>query len=489
MRNRRPLAVVVSAALLALGVSVPAPATTWMGTISGFSASPATITAASSGSMLDLTFSAPLAGYSASVYDPSGHRVGLCTGSDYMHCSVYVTVPLNASDTYTGYVALDSPSDGAPSQDVRASANVAVTNVGWTGTISGFSASGTFVAANQPVALDVKLTAPLSGYRASVYDESGHLVKVCSGSSDTHCPATVSLAAGELKVLTAYVALDSPSVSPPAQDVRALGGPVVVAAMDPTDALVAPPVAALEQQLLSQANAEEACLLLGESARTNALESTVPDATLVCNASGLPAALKFIAATAGAAGTAYAIASLWEATNHPTDPAAAHPDCDQVNSVGDCVDPGGPGTLTLTDVSPDQEEPQPDPAGAGIPPLSNCMDDQTRQPLRDSMPEQYHHMATKYGTWGERFQLLLDENGYNLTVADPTLSWNVYLMPHRGPHPGEYHQWVYENMELAAETAGYGNAVEFEALFDRWVVQRVLNDPTIVRVAYWKCHR
>ena len=117
------------------------------------------------------------------------------------------------------------------------------------------------------------------------------------------------------------------------------------------------------------------------------------------------------------------------------------------------------------------------------------MDEAARSYLLESMPDRYHHMATKYGEWGADFQALLDGYGLGLDVADPARSWNVYQVPHVGPHPAEYHQWVYENMELAARAAGYGNTEEFKALFREWVVDRVRADPTIVRVAYWKCYR
>ena len=61
-------------------------------------------------------------------------------------------------------------------------------------------------------------------------------------------------------------------------------------------------------------------------------------------------------------------------------------------------------------------------------------------------------------------------------------------MPHRGPHPKEYHQWVLDNMEYIDEVA-QGDATTFKALFKQWVTDVVENDPTIVRVAYWKCRR
>ncbi len=104
------------------------------------------------------------------------------------------------------------------------------------------------------------------------------------------------------------------------------------------------------------------------------------------------------------------------------------------------------------------------------------------------MPDQYHHMATQYGEWGQKFQELLDLYQLDLSVADSARAWNVYLMRHRGPHPVEYHTWVYENAKLAATTAGVSNTADFLAYFDQWVTQRVLADPTIVRKAYWECY-
>lgn len=98
-------------------------------------------------------------------------------------------------------------------------------------------------------------------------------------------------------------------------------------------------------------------------------------------------------------------------------------------------------------------------------------------------------MATKYGEWGARFQNILYAFRFDLNVSDLGRSWNVFQMPHRGRHPAEYHEWVLENFQLAAETAGEGNTAEFLALFKEWVVDRVLEDPTTIRAAYLKCHR
>jgi len=77
---------------------------------------------------------------------------------------------------------------------------------------------------------------------------------------------------------------------------------------------------------------------------------------------------------------------------------------------------------------------------------------------------------------------------YDLDLEDSAHEWNVHQIRHRGPHPAEYHEWVLENLEAANDVAD-GDREVFLRLFDQWVTQKVLADPTIVRVAYWKCYR
>ncbi len=61
-------------------------------------------------------------------------------------------------------------------------------------------------------------------------------------------------------------------------------------------------------------------------------------------------------------------------------------------------------------------------------------------------------------------------------------------MPHLGPHPAEYHQWVLDNMRVIDGIAN-GDVATFKALFRERVLEVVEADPTIVRVGYWKCYR
>lgn len=287
--------------------------------------------------------------------------------------------------------------------------------------------------------------------------------------------------AGTFEVFRAYV---TQGMAPPERPTSPLetSHAVVVSAIPEDELLDSDLVMSLVASVGAKYAQEEACMRLGEAVRTNALHSSVPDATLVCNASGMQKALQLVANTAGAMGVVAAVQSLADTDSGPQ-PPSYQPDCDHIGTDGACLDQGSPAA---------EPAPEPEPGGGaiggggGIPPRDNCLDEESRTLLEDSMPDQYHHMATQYGTWGEAFQAIADR--YGLSVSDSARSWNVHRMAHRGPHPAEYHQWVLDNMELADETAN-GDVTAFRALFDQWVTQTVLDDPTIVRVAYWKCYR
>jgi hypothetical protein len=69
-------------------------------------------------------------------------------------------------------------------------------------------------------------------------------------------------------------------------------------------------------------------------------------------------------------------------------------------------------------------------------------------------------------------------------------------MPHRGSHPWNYHDWVFQNMELADQAARAQFPADadkaqrtslFVELFEKWVTKVVEKDPTIVKAGCWKC--
>jgi hypothetical protein len=285
--------------------------------------------------------------------------------------------------------------------------------------------------------------------------------------------------AGGVRVLRAYVTTD------PAYLTGTVATSDAVVVTDPNystaEGLVdAPAVTALVTSLaVKYPVAEEACLVYGQMLKTNALRSTAPDATLLCNVSGLKAAVRFMAALSAGAGTAAALLALYDAQS---DTATVVPDdpCANYDDDGYCLDDIG-------EPRPDTEPaPEPDADSGAIKPPANCIQDLwARQELEDSMPEQYHHMATKYGVWGQRFTAIASR--YGLSVSDSARAWNVFLIPHLGPHPAGYHQWVLDNMNEASRVAGTDKD-EFLRLFNEWVVDVVEADPTIVRKAYWECY-
>lgn len=245
-------------------------------------------------------------------------------------------------------------------------------------------------------------------------------------------------------------------------------------------------VAAVAGQLASKYGPTAECVELTAGIRSNALyKSTVSDAYIVCESKGIADALRFGMRASSAKSALEAAFGALQGPAH--DSRAVQPECDSIDSVGNCIDDSGTPPLNPQP----QPEPQPEPGGGTIgggrvPPRANCLDPAARQLLEDSMPQQYHHMATHYGAWGEEFQDIVQT--YGLDVEDAARAWNVFQIPHRGPHPQEYHQWALDNMQEADRQA-QGDVAVFKSLFNAWVVDVVKEDPTIVRLAYWKCYR
>jgi hypothetical protein len=256
---------------------------------------------------------------------------------------------------------------------------------------------------------------------------------------------------------------------------RAYAGPISITNLADPALLTSAQVATLASRLIQQEGSElGACLALGAEVPTHAQQSSVPDVTLICNSQGLTAALNFMVGLMGTGSAIQAVEALVAANEDPQRPTP-HPDCDQVDFNGNCLDEGAPPA-----VAPD---PQPDPNGAGVRPPANCMDSSTASSLEAAMPEQNHHVATQYGSWAAAFAPILARYGLDLQS-----SINLVLIPHLGPHPREYHEWVYENL-LEADQVADGDVPTFVGLFQQWIVNVIVDDPTIVRLAYWKCYR
>ncbi len=192
----------------------------WTGSFSSFTANPSMVDANGPASVLSGVLSQPLAGpYAVSIYDGSGQNI-FCAAA-VTHFAQQVQPANNTTGTYTAYVAQDCPQTGPPVVDVRATASASVTNVGWTGSFSSFTANPSMVDANGPASvLSGVLSQPLAGpYAVSIYDGSGQ--NIFCAAAVTHFAQQVQPANNTTGTYTAYVAQDCPQTGPPVVDVRA----------------------------------------------------------------------------------------------------------------------------------------------------------------------------------------------------------------------------------------------------------------------------
>jgi hypothetical protein len=455
------ISLILAVILVSLGIASPVHATpSW--TVTLVSAYP-TISASGDRTSVVATASSNVsAGYQIVIVDQHGTALKACSYTT----SCGATVRLSPGETRT--VIARIVSTGASGSVIAASMPVPVHRENWALSLSSTNRT---VSANSSTTSVVAMASANVGspYRIHLFDQGGATVQSCMGVSA--CGGTVSLAAQGLRSVWVQI-VDSGGNS------VASAGPISMTRLSDSELLSSEAVATMKAALLTRyGSTAAACVALGEQGRSHAARSSVPDVTLVCMSQGLDKALLFMSGLVGVGNAIDAVETLVAAV---TEPAASspHPDCDHVGLDGSCLDEGSPDAGTPV--------PQPDPGGAGVAPPSNCMDRATAQTLIDSMPVQYHHLATQYGLWAADFNDVLAR--YGLTVEDLSREWNVIAVPHRGPHPVEYHRWVMNNLRLADQIAD-GDAAVLKDLFRNWVGDRVEADPTITRLAYWKCRR
>src|SRR3569833_2013064 len=72
-----------------------------------------------------------------------------------------------------------------------------------------------------------------------------------------------------------------------------------------------------------------------------------------------------------------------------------------------------------------------------------------------------HHVSTwNNKKWTEEFKKLFDRAGLNIKTAKENI---VKVINHFGPHPDEYHKYIYDNLLNATKNAK--NDAEFRELF------------------------
>ena len=63
-------------------------------------------------------------------------------------------------------------------------------------------------------------------------------------------------------------------------------------------------------------------------------------------------------------------------------------------------------------------------------------------------------------------------------------AWNKAAMPHVGRHPNAYHNFVLKGMQDAATSAS-GSQARFLQLYNKYVIQPVLDNPLLLRKGGW----
>ena len=221
-RLLRTALVTLSAATLLLAATPGASADTWSGGVS-LTAAPTIVDANSPSSLLTATLTQPLSdGLEISIYAESGAKLLCQWTSSISTFGVWVTPEASTVGHYTVYVAEGCPDFGPPVGDVRAQAEIEVTNNGYTGTMS-MTGTPTTTTANSPSSrLDIHLSKPrVDPYKVSVYDANGTQVLCDWRTNGSEFAVNVTPGAFEARTYTAYVAKSCPSDQVPTLDVRA----------------------------------------------------------------------------------------------------------------------------------------------------------------------------------------------------------------------------------------------------------------------------
>ena len=107
---------------------------------------------------------------------------------------------------------------------------------------------------------------------------------------------------------------------------------------------------------------------------------------------------------------------------------------------------------------------------------------------KSAIPNQMHHFATnKNKLYTPKYEEILSKYGLGLDdgVNAPYGEWNKAMMPHKGRHPNEYHEFVLDQMMTASKEAG--NSTElFIQKYNEYVVEPVMEHPEMLRKKYWR---
>jgi hypothetical protein len=317
----------------------------WQGSLT-LSANRTTVDANNAGSQLTAVTDHALAGpYVISIYD-GDTLIRSCPVYQWNSCWVNVTIPNNSNRSYSAYVAQDAPSTGPPVNDVRASAGIGVSNIGYRGAVSLTSAAPSV---HSDGSVSVNLTADLTQtlvppYELSIYDDTGTKLTCTSASTATLQVSAALPAEGHQRTFTAFVAQDCPAGQLPNVDVRSSSG-LTFSSTAVTDSSVSGVSMGPLIALVVPLGADRIRELLLTAPGTHTLGSSVSDQALTFDAtinSGKSISVALQAALlAGGGAVAGALAVYLWVELHPQPPA---PD--------PTTDPSPPGPPPAPDPTP-----------------------------------------------------------------------------------------------------------------------------------------
>jgi hypothetical protein len=394
--------------------------------------------------------------------------------------------------------------------DYATSPTVVVTDPGWTGSFTSAEAVGGEYEFLGVTSARFTWDEPLQYAWIDIVDEQGGVVGTCSQTGSLECSAALALGPDESQELHARARVHgvgggfvtvatSASVELMGMDAEAYANFLLTAPEAALVALLGQARAAQALQLRTAVQSQTFCHSLGIRFSGNALfRSSVPDATLLCMG-GTAAALAWMITTVGVdiALDIFEDAADTDVETVPGGPGAdpdpggggpiEEPDCYFYDFDGHCLD------APVVDPAPELLA---DADGARIPPPPNCLSDAMRDQLIADSPIQSHHIITRYANQAppgaDDVLLERQENvdalqgiaaQYQLGINAP---WNKISIPHRGPHPNAYHNWLRDQAIEIDQVAG-GDHVVFLSLWELLVRDVIESDPTIVRHAYWEC--
>lgn len=602
MRTSVAVAAVATGALIA-GLVGMAPALAAPLTIHGisFSASATTVDVQAPTVALTIVLNGPTPnGTKVKIWDGRQVSSHSCSGPVSAQCGFVInrTVPTDEDVMFSAYLTTAGGWDSVnhtPTTDYEHLGSITVTNTGWNGTITSFTAvrNGANYYGTPTFKLVAALSEPVVTYRVSIVNlANGRLEATCTSGST--CQPSVNVVDGSIRPYEAAVSRGgyggdtgyrgrvadrkvAYAYSGSQEQLAAeLAKWAFVGAGHPVGSLTAGQflslVSATNAQTASATRDTATCLRYsGYLSAGNLTRSSTGDFYLVCSTYGLAKAVAGILGVVSVATVAAIIFQsavdpdapyddgldpsdclrpvgapatwctehqddLWQnpgqpthgdftgAVNAPTaysqpdepwDPRPLRPryTCFDGTQQWSCDGiPGEPTGVAVHELKDGSWQPQV--VGAGLKPPVNCMflnadgslrlkvDGTINTSVRDArmasllnkqgLQDTYekHHIVTRYANSGDATRSALVEE-MNEILADWALSahesFNLVVIPHQGPHPTEYHEWVRDKLiEIDDEAT---SKAEFLQLFDERITRAVLTDPSIVLDDYWECYR